>query len=767
MTVKLRTAIKVGDGAAPVFEYSLAAEVGQVMMSACRHMGVAYSPAMCAYLKTGANEMRPLVECDTLGSYNPTDGCTLYVLARAPTVKKENSRLVSVSDYECLSRIGGSRYASVHVARSLKTGETVVVKYLQSGGDVVAVLKEIEGMKVSGPNVLAMSGWAMPTRESPYAAMFMEYFENGSLGRVVGNGLRLDNTHLQIVMYGLAEGLMRAHRVGVYHRNVKPENVLLNKNFEPVIADFGLAKIVVDEMEIASDQSQDAIRYLAPEVIARTMQYEKVDQFGYAMTLYAVLTGEPPFREVNMSAFAAAISEQRRPPISESFPPAYRQLLTEMWAQAPSDRPSFEDVVARFQQGILDLPGVNKAEFNKYVAFLRDHADGSKMSNDEEIAHLRKNGVADALIARGKQFVESNIDCAVKYFLAAASLGHADCYRLVANACQKANRPSEFLKYLKMGADAGDDEARVSYAKQCLAKGMFPEAVQYLNMSVTQGNPEACYLMGTLYRDGKGVPQNRVSAAKMFKFASDKAFPMGQVEWSLCLVNGKGTRQNVADGIRLLDQLAKQGNPAAQCELGAQMFEHGKKAEGLMLIEQAMTQNYTRAKHMFLHYSDNAALVAQYSKQLAEAGDVTGMRVYGQALMTGTGVEADPQNGMKWLQQAVAKGDAQAEYLAAMAYVNGSGVQKDFNAAKKLMLDSSMHGYAPAQFSIANWYLQGLHQTPKNLQNGAKWMKTAADTGYIPAIKGYAICLEKGWGVIVNSQEAAAYRAKAESLSKK
>jgi Protein kinase domain len=128
---------------------------------------------------------------------------------------------------------------------------------------------------------------------TPY--MIVEYVEGGSLASVVKSG-PLDRKLMLGYLHGIASALDYAHSRGIVHRDVKPANVLLGAENAPILADFGLAKL----LESSSIKSLTGVTtgtpaYMAPEQVTGSQLGPAADRYSLAVMAYEMLTGFLPF----------------------------------------------------------------------------------------------------------------------------------------------------------------------------------------------------------------------------------------------------------------------------------------------------------------------------------------------------------------------------------------------------------------------------------------------------------------------------------------
>ena len=128
---------------------------------------------------------------------------------------------------------------------------------------------------------------------TPY--MIVEYVPGGNLADRLSEG-RLEPARALKYLRGIAGGLDYAHGIGVIHRDVKPANVLLEKDDTPVLADFGLAKLMQgSSVKSMSGVTTGTPAYMAPEQVTGSKVGPAADRYSLATIAYEILTGVIPF----------------------------------------------------------------------------------------------------------------------------------------------------------------------------------------------------------------------------------------------------------------------------------------------------------------------------------------------------------------------------------------------------------------------------------------------------------------------------------------
>ncbi|XP_009607171.1 receptor-like cytosolic serine/threonine-protein kinase RBK2 [Nicotiana tomentosiformis] len=190
--------------------------------------------------------------------------------------------------------IGKGGYAEVYKG-CLKSGQFVAIKRLTKGkqdertGDFLSELGIMA--HVNHPNTAKLIGYAV---EGLY--LVLELSPNGSLANMLQvSKQKLDWKIRYKVAVGVAEGLRYLHEGGqrrIIHRDIKAANILLTKDFEPQICDFGLAKWLPERWtHITISKFEGTFGYLAPEFLMHGIVDEKTDVFAFGVLILELITG--------------------------------------------------------------------------------------------------------------------------------------------------------------------------------------------------------------------------------------------------------------------------------------------------------------------------------------------------------------------------------------------------------------------------------------------------------------------------------------------
>ncbi|MGC9042573.1 MAG: protein kinase domain-containing protein [Myxococcota bacterium] len=219
------------------------------------------------------------------------------------SIQKETlifSDIPQITGYEIIGIIGKGGMGSVYKARQLSLNRLVAIKVLKSEyasqkDFILRFNREAEVLaKLSHPNIVPIIDKGV---QNGLFYFVMEYIDGETLRQKLKNGrLRFD----EAIKYTLQilRAISFAHKQNVIHRDLKPENVLIDKNGNVRIADFGLADIVGAQNDYSltnSGMAMGTAHYMAPEQRRDAKRVDsRADIFSLGITLYEMLSGEVP-----------------------------------------------------------------------------------------------------------------------------------------------------------------------------------------------------------------------------------------------------------------------------------------------------------------------------------------------------------------------------------------------------------------------------------------------------------------------------------------
>uniref|UniRef100_A0A1B6E9A5 non-specific serine/threonine protein kinase n=1 Tax=Clastoptera arizonana TaxID=38151 RepID=A0A1B6E9A5_9HEMI len=206
--------------------------------------------------------------------------------------------------YELDKTIGSGGFAKVKLAYHLATGEKVAIKIMEKislGDDLPRVKTELEALKSVTHHHICKLYEVIET--TTHVFMVMEYCSGGELFDHIVEQSRLSEEESRTFFQQILSAIAYLHSLGYAHRDIKPENILLDKDKNLKLIDFGLCAKPKGGMQSPLLTSCGSPSYAAPELINGFKYYgAEVDVWSMGVLLYALLCGSLPFDSENIDA---------------------------------------------------------------------------------------------------------------------------------------------------------------------------------------------------------------------------------------------------------------------------------------------------------------------------------------------------------------------------------------------------------------------------------------------------------------------------------
>ena len=246
--------------------------------------------------------------------------------------------------YRVESRIARGGMATVYVATDTRLDRTVALKIMHKelAADAEFVRRFIGEAKsvarLSHPNVVAVFDQGS---DGEHLYLAMEYVPGRTLRDLLNERGRLSPGEALDIIAAILAGLGAAHRAGLVHRDVKPENVLLTAEGVKVV-DFGLARAVAEARQTKTGMVIGTVAYLAPEQMSRASADARADVYAAGVMLFELVTGRQPYTGDSPLAVAYMHVNDTVPPPSSvigGIPQAIDTLVALATHRDPGLRP--------------------------------------------------------------------------------------------------------------------------------------------------------------------------------------------------------------------------------------------------------------------------------------------------------------------------------------------------------------------------------------------------------------------------------------------
>ncbi len=252
-------------------------------------------------------------------------------------------------NYRLLRLLGQGGFAQVYLGEHIHLGTYAAIKllYARVAQDDLALFKQ-EARTLANlihPHIVRVLDFGVDNN-TPY--LVMDYAPGGTLRTRHPKGTRVPLPTVVEYVKQIAQALHYAHEQRLIHRDIKPENMLLGRNGEILLSDFGIA--VISRSERTSLNSLAGTGgtpyYMAPEMFQGKPRTAS-DQYSLGIVVYEWLCGTPPFNEGNAIQLGYQHTHEPMPPLSlhlPTLPPVIEQVVMTALAKQPEER--FASVLA-------------------------------------------------------------------------------------------------------------------------------------------------------------------------------------------------------------------------------------------------------------------------------------------------------------------------------------------------------------------------------------------------------------------------------------
>jgi serine/threonine protein kinase len=294
------------------------------------------------------------VFCPDCGTWNRSTAATCSRCSTrlpdvaAPTHEKPDEEISQLrhatgSRYRVLRRLGGGGMASVYLAEHAQLGRQVVLKVLH--GHLAKDQEMLERFRREAraeshlvhPNIVPIID-AGDAEGVLYTVM--PYMPGGSISDRIAMGPRPANEVASVVTQ-TATALDYAHRRGIVHRDVKPDNVLFDDDGHALVTDFGIAEARSQGRLTASGRAMGTPHYMSPEQAMGKLVDGRSDVYSLGILMYEALVGFPPFD--GPDAFAVGYKQVHEPvvppiQVNSEIPHEINDIIMRCLAKSPAER---------------------------------------------------------------------------------------------------------------------------------------------------------------------------------------------------------------------------------------------------------------------------------------------------------------------------------------------------------------------------------------------------------------------------------------------
>lgn len=260
----------------------------------------------------------------------------------------DQESLAILENYILQTKIGSGAFGKVYKVKSKQNNKIYAAKIslYAINEDTQEIFQDISRevniiSKLNHPSILKFISYSpINFKQKQKPVIITEYASNGTLTQLIENDRanpnnRILNDTLKLkIIYGIASAMSYLHSHDVVHRDLKPDNILLDEYFHPKVGDFGLSKSFSRSIQksflhsTANGSIKGTPTFMAPEIWLNSKYSKSSDVYAFSIIVYEIMTCEKPYPETYVYSLMQKVINRNRPEFNVFVPEAYKFLIT-------------------------------------------------------------------------------------------------------------------------------------------------------------------------------------------------------------------------------------------------------------------------------------------------------------------------------------------------------------------------------------------------------------------------------------------------------
>lgn len=273
--------------------------------------------------------------------------------------------------YKIIDHLGTGGMATVWLGYDTILDRNVAIKTFKiDANDEDAVKRFNREAKavtsLSHPNIVSIYD---VENEGDFYYLILEYVEGMTLKDYMMKNPKMPIETIVHISKQIADGLCLAHQNGIIHRDIKPQNILMNENLTCKITDFGIARAYGDTTLTQTNQMLGTVYYLSPEQARGNVATAQSDIYSLGILIFEMITGQIPFKGESAVAIALKHLQEELPDIDkyrENVPQSVKNIVLKATMKNPNERYISSKELAEDLETVLNPERLYE---NKYTGF--------------------------------------------------------------------------------------------------------------------------------------------------------------------------------------------------------------------------------------------------------------------------------------------------------------------------------------------------------------------------------------------------------------
>lgn len=285
--------------------------------------------------------------------------------------------------YKIIKHLGTGGMATVWLAEDTILNRNVAIKTFKIDSSDEDAIKRFNReanavTKLSHNNIVSIYG---VENEENFYYLILEYIDGMTLKDYM---LKNENIPLETVINiikQIADALFHAHKNGIIHRDIKPQNILLTNNLTCKITDFGISRAYGDTTLTQTNQMLGTVYYLSPEQARGNIATAQSDIYSLGILMFELLTGKIPFKGESAVAIALKHLQEDLPNIDKyrsNVPQSVKNIILKCTMKNPNDRYLSAKELSDDLETCLNTSRLNETKYKGFANIDTNNKEKSK-----------------------------------------------------------------------------------------------------------------------------------------------------------------------------------------------------------------------------------------------------------------------------------------------------------------------------------------------------------------------------------------------------